>query len=371
MIELEGVKKIYPGTDVPAVDNLDLTVKEGEICVMVGTSGCGKTTTMKMINRIIEPTSGIIKIAGENVMDRDPNELRLEIGYVIQKIGLFPHYTIFENIATVPRLLGWNEKRIKARVSELMEMVGLEEHIHAHKYPKQLSGGQNQRVGLARAMAVDPPVMLMDEPFGAVDPITRAGLQNEFLKLQKKIRKTICFVTHDIDEAIKMGDRIALMHNGRIEQYDTPQNLLLHPKDQFVEDFVGRDRAMKVLHLLKMKEIMLPDVTALYINEPIRETFPLPDCWVKRIPVVDYETKRLQGYVDREVAEDASVRWQDEIKQYPFTMTPESSYKEAVIVMLQYGMMSLPVVDDENRYLGMVDFDMIRDHVGDACELVY
>jgi len=212
---------------------------------------------------------------------------------------------------------------------------------------------------------------LMDEPFGAVDPITRAGLQNEFLKLQKRIRKTICFVTHDIDEAIKMGDRIALMHDGKIIQYDTPQNLLLHPKDRFVEDFVGRDRAMKVLHLLKMKEIMVPEVTTLYVEDPIQNGFPMPERWVKRIPVVEKCSRQLKGYVEREVAEDPELNWQNEIKEYPFTLTTESSYKEAVLVMLQYGMMSLPVVDDDNRYLGMVDFDMIRDHVGDACELVY
>ncbi|MDT8307114.1 MAG: ATP-binding cassette domain-containing protein, partial [Anaerolineae bacterium] len=226
MIKLENVTKIYPGTSEPAVTGVSLEIPEGETCVLIGPSGCGKTTTMKMVNRLIEPTSGQIYVAGENVMEQDPVALRRNIGYVIQQIGLFPHMTIRDNIATVPQLLGWEKSRIDRRVDELLELMGLDPAQHRGRYPRQLSGGQRQRIGVARALAVDPPVMLMDEPFGAIDPITREHLQNEFLRLQKQIKKTIMFVTHDIDEAIKMGTRICILQvGGIVEQYGTPDEI--------------------------------------------------------------------------------------------------------------------------------------------------
>jgi osmoprotectant transport system ATP-binding protein len=258
MIELERLGKRYPGQSVPAVDALDLTIAEGEIVILVGPSGCGKTTTLKMINRIIEPTSGTIRLQGEDVTRVDPDQLRRRMGYVIQQVGLFPHQTIGRNITTVPRLLGWSNKRIDDRLDELLHLVGLDPATYRDRYPKELSGGQRQRVGVARALAADPPVMLMDEPFGALDPITRERLQNEFLRLQQEIGKTIVFVTHDIDEAIKMGDRIAILREGSsLVQYDTPETVLAAPADDFVRDFVGAGAALKRLGLIRVGDIAL------------------------------------------------------------------------------------------------------------------
>ena len=256
-VVFDRVTKRYPGAEAAAVDELSLELQAGEICVFVGPSGCGKTTAMRMVNRTVEISDGDITIDGVSVREREPAQLRREIGYVIQQIGLFPHRTIAENIATVPRLLGWPEEKIRARVGELLELISLDAEI-ADRYPGQLSGGQQQRVGVARALAVDPPVMLMDEPFGAIDPINRERLQNEFLRLQAEIRKTILFVTHDIDEAIKMGDRIAVLREGgRLAQFATPAELLMEPADAFVEDFVGADRALKRLALLRVGDIDL------------------------------------------------------------------------------------------------------------------
>ncbi len=256
-VALEHVTKRYPGADAPAVDDLSLAIPAGEICVLVGPSGCGKTTAMRMVNRMIEISSGDILVGGRSVRDSDESELRRRIGYVIQQIGLFPHRTIADNIATVPRLLGWDRGRIRSRVDELLDLIGLDRAL-GRRYPAQLSGGQRQRVGVARALAADPPVMLMDEPFGAIDPINRDRLQNEFLRLQGELRKTIVFVTHDIDEAIKMGDRIAVLQEGGVlAQYATPAELLAAPANAFVEDFVGADRALKRLSLQRVCELDL------------------------------------------------------------------------------------------------------------------
>lgn len=258
MIEFREVSKLYPGSRSAAVKDLSFKVPDGEICVLVGPSGCGKTTSMRMINRLIEPSSGEILIDGEPNTSMSGTELRRKIGYAIQQIGLFPHRTIAGNIATVPQLLGWSKERIRKRVDELLEMVGLDPGDYRDRYPSELSGGQQQRVGVARAMAADPPIMLMDEPFGAVDPITRERLQDEFLKIQQEIRKTIVFVTHDIDEAIKMGDRIAIMEQGGVlAQYDTPENILTSPASDFVASFVGEDRILKRLSLSRVSEMEL------------------------------------------------------------------------------------------------------------------
>ncbi len=250
MIALKGLTKRFAGEARPAVDSLSLEVGAGKICVLIGPSGCGKTTTMRMVNRMIEPDGGTIEVAGRDVTHVDPIELRRSIGYVIQQIGLFPHMTIADNIATVPRLLGWDAAKIDARVDELLGLVAMDAASYRNRFPRALSGGQRQRVGVARALAADPPVMLMDEPFGAIDPITRAKLQDEFLRIQQRLRKTIVFVTHDIDEAIRMGDRIAIMRAGRLVQYDTPEAILARPADAFVEEFVGTDRVLKRLSLL-------------------------------------------------------------------------------------------------------------------------
>ncbi len=247
MIVLDSVSKNYPGGS-NAVDNLTLEIGEGETCVLVGPSGCGKSTTLRMINRLIEPSAGRIVVGGEDVTHVDPVVLRLKMGYVIQRTGLFPHQTIAENVATVPRLWGWEKARVKRRVDELLELVGLDPAGYRDRYPHQLSGGQQQRVGFARALGADPPILLMDEPFGAVDRITRERLQNEFLQIQRTLHKTVVFVTHDIDEAVRVGDRIALLNVGaRVEQYATPAEILGRPANEFVSNFLGHERVLKLL----------------------------------------------------------------------------------------------------------------------------
>jgi osmoprotectant transport system ATP-binding protein len=258
MIEFREVSKTYPGSSRPVVNDLSFEILEGEVCVLVGPSGCGKTTSMRMVNRLIEPTEGEILIDGEPNTTMSGTQLRRKIGYVIQQIGLFPHRTIATNIATVPSLLGWDKGRIRSRVDELLELVGLDPNVYRDRYPAELSGGQQQRVGVARAMAADPPIMLMDEPFGAVDPIARERLQDEFLRIQQEIKKTIVFVTHDIDEAIKMGDKIAILKQGGVlAQYDTPANILSRPNSEFVASFVGNDRILKRLSLVRVGDMDL------------------------------------------------------------------------------------------------------------------
>ncbi len=250
--------KRYPGQREPAIAELSFEVEAGQVCVLVGPSGSGKTTAMRLINRMIPLSGGDILLGGRSVLKRDPTELRREIGYVIQQIGLFPHQTVAENIATVPKLLGWERSRIAARVTELLALIGMDPEEIGPRYPAQLSGGQRQRVGVARALAADPPLMLMDEPFGAIDPINRARLQDEFQRLQAQVRKTVVFVTHDIDEAIKMGDKIAILRQGgHLAQYDTPEEILTHPADEFVAEFVGADRALKRLGLSTLADVEL------------------------------------------------------------------------------------------------------------------
>jgi len=261
-IRFEAVTKLFPGVARPAVDALDLTIEKGKICVLIGPSGCGKTTTMRMVNRLIEPTSGRIFVGEQDVTKGDPVELRRHIGYVIQQIGLFPHMTIAENVATVPKLLGWPDPRTKARIEEMLALVGLDPGQFLNRYPRHLSGGQRQRVGVARALAADPPVMLMDEPFGAVDPVVRGRLQDEFLAILKRLEKTVILVTHDIDEAIRMGDVVAIMRDGKLVQYDTPDRLLAAPTNAFVADFVGADRALRRLSLVKADVLAEPGEAA-------------------------------------------------------------------------------------------------------------
>jgi osmoprotectant transport system ATP-binding protein len=261
VIDIEHLTKRFAGSPAPAVDDLTLSIGASEICVLIGPSGCGKTTTMRMVNRMIEPDAGRIRIAGRDVTHIDAVELRRSVGYVIQQVGLFPHMTIAENIATVPQLLGWDAARIARRVDELLARVDMEPARYRDRFPRELSGGQKQRVGVARALAADPPVMLMDEPFGALDPITRASLQDEFLRLLRELRKTIVFVTHDIDEALKMGTRIAILRAGRLVQFDRPEAILTRPADAFVEAFVGGDRALKRLALLPIAAHVAPGTT--------------------------------------------------------------------------------------------------------------
>ena len=258
MIELDALTKRFAGAAAPAVDTLSLEVAAGEVCVLIGPSGCGKTTTMRMINRMIEPDAGRIRIDGRDVTEVDPVALRRSVGYVIQQVGLFPHMSIADNVATVPRLLGWDAPRVAKRVDELLALVHMDPDRFRDRFPRELSGGQNQRVGVARALAADPPVMLMDEPFGALDPITRTALQDEFLRILRELRKTIVFVTHDIDEALKMGSRVAILRAGRLVQYARPEALLARPADDFVAEFVGTDRALKRLALLRVADYARP-----------------------------------------------------------------------------------------------------------------
>jgi osmoprotectant transport system ATP-binding protein len=256
-IAFRDVVKRYPGRDRPAVEKLSFEVPPGEICVLIGPSGCGKTTALKMVNRLISITDGDITIDGQSVRDLELTQLRRGIGYVFQQIGLFPHLTIENNIGAVPRLLGWSKTRIRERAGELLELVGLDPEDNLKRYPGEFSGGQQQRIGVARAMAADPPIMLMDEPFGAIDPIARERLQNDFLRLHRKVRKTVIFVTHDIDEAIKMGDQIAIMRDGHLVQMATADELLAAPADEFVASFVGADRGLKRLRVRTLNDIEL------------------------------------------------------------------------------------------------------------------
>ncbi len=370
MIKIEEVIKKYPGMERPAVDKLNMSIEEGEICTFVGPSGCGKTTTLKMINRIIEPSGGKIYVNGENVIDQNPNELRKKIGYVIQKTGLFPHYSVFDNIAIVPRLLGWEEERVEKRVVELLKLMNLDPDENRDKFPKALSGGQSQRVGVARAMAADPPVMLMDEPFGAVDPITRTQLQNEFLKLQKKVKKTICFVTHDIDEAIKMGDKIAIMNEGKLVQFDTPENILFNPANEFVEQFVGSDRSLKVLNLLRVTEVMRKNIKRVKDSAGITEIekyFTHPE---KNRILIEDEEKKVVGYLAKEDWNKLSSAkgWNKGIRMFPTALNEHNTLKDAMSDMLQHNIAALPVMDRNDEFMGIVTFADIRSYIGEAYE---
>ncbi|MGY1843306.1 ABC transporter ATP-binding protein [Modestobacter sp. SYSU DS0875] len=267
-IRLDGVTKRYPGQDKPAVDGVSLEIPAGETVMFVGPSGCGKTTLLKMINRLIEPTGGSIHLGDEDVTRQDPDQLRRRIGYVIQAGGLFPHMTVGTNVGMVPRMLGWDKERVTARIDELLELVGLDPEVYRDRYPKELSGGQQQRVGVARALAADPPVLLMDEPFGAVDPITRQRLQDELLRIQEELGKTIVFVTHDFDEAVKLGDKIVVFDVGaRIVQYDTPEAILAEPAEEYVADFVGAGATLKQLTLTRVHELDLRPVTTASVGD--------------------------------------------------------------------------------------------------------
>jgi osmoprotectant transport system ATP-binding protein len=318
-IVFDHVTKRYGESPHPAVDDLSITIPAGEICVLIGPSGGGKSTAMRMVNRLISITEGDITIDGQSVLRLDPVELRRGIGYVIQQIGLFPHMTVEGNVATVPRLLGWDKRRTRERAAELLELVGLDAAEHGPRYPAQLSGGQRQRVGLARAMAVDPPLMLMDEPFGAIDPITRERLQNDFLRLHREVRKTVIFVTHDIDEAIKMGDRICLLRQGgTLAQYDTPEAILASPADDFVAEFVGADRGLKRLSLRRVADVELvpggPD--------------GLPTC------------------------------------------TPETSLRDALSAMLTAGAAEIAVRDDDGSTRGRLRFEQVSQLLSERGERV-
>ena len=374
MIKFENVTKIYTGTSSPAVDSLSFSVPTGEICTIVGPSGCGKTTTMKMVNRLIEPTDGDINVLDErgemqNVLEMDPILLRRSIGYIIQQIGLFPHRTILENIGTVPKLLGWDDVRIRRRAEELLEMMNMPLEF-LDRYPHELSGGERQRIGVARGMAIDPPIMLMDEPFGAIDPINRNLLQNEFLRLQKEIKKTILFVTHDIDEAIKMGDKICILNVGGIlEQFDTPAAILSNPANEFVEDFVGADRSLKRLNLIRVEEVMDSHPHLLRSTQEVEEALGyMRDKDLHFVYVVDAD-QRLKGYVNiKDLA--GKKGWVDEFTEQAATkIGMGTSLRDAFSEMLVVDYANVCVVDTKDRVRGLIDIGMIQEAVAEGEKL--
>ena len=358
-LEFRGATKRYPGHEQPAVNELSLTVPAGEICVLVGPSGCGKTTAMRMVNRMIDITGGDILLDDRSVTDREPAELRREIGYAIQQIGLFPHLTVGDNIATVPRLLGWDKPRIAERVDELLELVSLDPGDTRDRYPAQLSGGQRQRIGVARALAVDPPLMLMDEPFGAIDPINRERLQNEFLRLQAELRKTIVFVTHDIDEAIKMGDRIAILKEGGIlAQYASPAELLMYPAEPFVEDFVGADRALKRLALQRVRDIDLWKAAVVKVGEPVSEVrAKLADADLE-IPLVVDDEGRPQGWLSERGLQGERVRADFRSPADP-VVELDDILRDALSDLLSSDTRYGPVVDAQGRVAGVLSMEVL------------
>ncbi|HEY9410916.1 MAG TPA: betaine/proline/choline family ABC transporter ATP-binding protein [Jiangellaceae bacterium] len=351
MIRLEGVSKRYADGTV-AVEALDLEVNSGELVTLVGPSGSGKTTTMKMVNRLIEPTGGRILIDGRDVTNVDPVELRRGIGYVIQNVGLFPHRTVEDNVGVVPELVGWPAERRRARARELMEVVGLDPALHGPRYPHELSGGQRQRVGVARALAADPPVLLMDEPFSAVDPVVRAQLQDEFLRLQDDVRKTILFVTHDIEEAVRLGDRIAVFaQGGRLEQFDTPATVLGAPATPFVADFVGADRGLKRLSVTPITKADLEAPPLVHLDDSLgAAAVAMGD---SRWAVVLDADGRLAGWIGRDMCRgEGTVR--DEARRMNAWVELDDSLKVAFAEMLQWDAGWIAVLDDSDHYVGVL-----------------
>jgi osmoprotectant transport system ATP-binding protein len=361
-IRLVGVRKEFDGSARPAVTDLSFDIPSGALVALVGPSGCGKTTTLKMINRLIEPTAGEIYVEGEEIRSMAAATLRRRIGYVIQQIGLFPHRTIAANIATVPRLLRWDRKRIAARVDELVELVGLDRDL-LKRYPAELSGGQQQRVGVARALAADPPVLLMDEPYSAVDPIVRARLQDELLTLQRRLHKTIALVTHDIDEAIKLADRIALMNvGGVLEQYSTPDELLRAPANAFVERFLGQERGLKRLSLMTAGDV--PRVQGPIVScDATREDAEgaMTAFGADWFGVVDHE--RLLGWADRASLNGATRAGDAPLRAFSTPVRPETSLRETLDALVLSRTNVAVVVDDSDRYLGMLTIDQISEVV--------
>jgi osmoprotectant transport system ATP-binding protein len=365
-ILLEGVTKRYDARSAPAVDNITLEIPAGEIVMLVGPSGCGKTTTMKMINRLIEPSSGRILIGEDDVTRRDADELRRHIGYVIQGAGLFPHLTVGDNIAIVPRLLKWDKKWIAQAIDGLLDLVSLDPAQYRDRYPRELSGGQQQRVGVARALAADPPVLLMDEPFGAVDPITRQRLQDELLRLQEELRKTIVFVTHDFDEAVKLGDKIAILRAGaEIVQYDTPEQILTNPADGFVRDFVGSGAALKQLTLTRVRDVELHEAAVARIggnpDEAIRAARSIDR---EHVIVLDDQDRPQRWMSLDELQDPGSLRAVPRDEQLE-SVNLASTLNDALDSMLTSSHGVVVVTGRRNAYQGVIRVETIMDAMSD------
>ncbi|NYT65988.1 ABC transporter ATP-binding protein [Alcaligenaceae bacterium] len=366
MIRLDKLTKVFEHADrkTVAADSISMTVPDGEICVLLGPSGCGKTTTLKMINRIVVPTSGKVYINGEDTSDVDTVELRRSIGYVIQQIGLFPNMTIEENVCVVPRLLGWSKEKSKRRAAELLEMMALDPSEFLKRYPKELSGGQQQRVGVARALAADPPVLLMDEPFGAIDPINRESIQDEFLKMQQVLRKTVLFVSHDIDEAVKMGDKIAIFRDGRLEQFSTPDALLAHPANEFVADFLGNDRTLKRLRLLKVSDVMDKSVVTVTPQDSLKYAATLMVQAEQSTIVVLDSQKCLLGTLFLKDAIDRSGDVKSHYRVLPTKAHVDEDLRSAVSSMFRHGISWLACVDANDVFYGCITQRGIRHELG-------
>jgi osmoprotectant transport system ATP-binding protein len=365
-ILLDGVTKKYAAQSQAAVDNITMEIPAGEIVMLVGPSGCGKTTTMKMINRLIEPTSGRILIGDDDVTKRDPDQLRRHIGYVIQGAGLFPHLTVGDNIAIVPRLLKWDKKRIASRVDELLDLVSLDPSQYRGRYPRELSGGQQQRVGVARALAADPPVLLMDEPFGAVDPITRQRLQDELLRLQEELRKTIVFVTHDFDEAVKLGDRIAILQTGsKIVQYDSPERILAEPADDFVRGFVGAGAALKQLTLTRVRDVDLHEAAVARVGGDAAEAVAAARSLDREHVIVLDDQDRPQRWLSLTELEQANALRDVARDEELEVVNIASTLNDALDVMLTSSHGVVVVTGRRNTYQGVIRVETIMDAMSD------
>jgi len=363
LIKLEHVGKTYTdGTE--AVKDLTMEIKQGEFCIFLGPSGCGKTTSMKMINRLIPLTTGKIYVDGVDALELDQNELRRGVGYAIQNIGLFPHRTVAENIATVPTLLKWPKQKKRKRAEELLNLVGMDPKTFIDRYPSELSGGQQQRIGVARCLGADPPILLMDEPFGAIDPITRSKLQDEFLKIQAKIKKTIAFVTHDINEAIKMGDTIALMREGELVQYTDPATLLGSPKNEFVRNFIGADRVLKGLRLLKAKDVMQEPPLTVKVGEDPMQVKARMESENLRWSMLTEDGGHFLGWITCDDLE-AAKPIREVIIPPTITAAPDTPLNEALSMMLNSAIGTLAILDEYERLIGVLSFQIIRDVLGE------
>ncbi|MFW6120218.1 MAG: betaine/proline/choline family ABC transporter ATP-binding protein [Petrotogales bacterium] len=365
-IELVDLKKDYPdGTK--AVNGLSMEFEDKKLTILIGPSGCGKTTTLKMMNRLIERSGGDIKFDGTSIDDINPIQLRREIGYVIQEIGLFPHMTVYENIAVVPRLLKWNVQKIRDRVDELLDLVNMDPDTYRSRYPAQLSGGQRQRIGVARGLAADPDILLMDEPFGAIDPINREKLQEAFLEIQEKIQKTIVFVTHDIREAIKLGDKIAILDQGKLAQYDDTEEIVHNPSNEFVEDILGSDRALRGLEIMKVHDYYDKDYFVLELkNRPkVQDGLEEMKKHNRTYSFVIDEKEKIMGYVTKKKLEKADKN--KDIKEFIKTaevIQPYSNLMEGMTIMMASGLSVVPVVNDKEKILGVLRFKNLLDVFG-------
>lgn len=365
MIQLKNLKKTYD-KGLKAVDGLDLTIADNEICVLIGPSGCGKSTTLNMINRLISITDGEVWINGANSTDISPTQLRRDIGYAIQEVALFPHRSVAENIATVPVLKKWNKKKTSKRVDELLDLIGLEPELYRDKFPAQLSGGESQRVGVARALGGDPPILLMDEPFGAIDPITRTRLQDEFLFIQEKIHKTIVFVTHDISEALKMGDKIAIMNEGKIVQYGSPREILQEPANTFVEEFMGTDRDMKWLQLVFAEELIeYPEFFCKNTDDYETVVNKFKKVPLNSIPVIDDNDKPL-GYIRKRILKiNGAENWQAKIRKFSETIDFMTTVYDSLFSIFLSENNYLPILDGKNKYMGVLTENKVNNLINE------